>query len=752
MIKNSKNTLGYLGQAFQLKFIGQLLSDSRYANSVMDIVKPEYFDDEKVRCIIMYIKDNYEQYDSIPDFVGAEILLRNQISGHQLEHCLALLAKAKEYGFNNSLQIQDVAKTFFKQQEMIKASREVLRIAEGGNTDKYHECEDLLKRALEFGNNKDEVIDVFEDIDSVLSDDFRKPIPTGIVGLDINMGGGLSKGELGVILAPFGVGKSQPLSSKILTPSGWITMGDVKVGGYVISRNGKPTKVIGVYPQGVRPIYKVSFNNNTKVLCDEEHLWSVNTIQQRNRKFNPDNSFKTIKTIDMVNNVRVWGNKRLNYMIPNLEPVEFNYSKLPIDPYVFGLSLVKNDSNEIIPENYLINSIENRVSLLQGLVDSNSHVSNYRILIKTSSFLFANQIKELVMSLGGTCNIIDKINSDKNINKSTYNISFNFPETITFKPSRLRDKLDLLKPLSKNSNNKMITSIEYSHDEMAQCIMVDNPEHLYVTDDYIVTHNTTMVTKIANTAKNHGYNVLQIFFEDNPKVIQRKHYTCWTGISLNDLQDRRIEVKEILSQELSKPGKIKLKKFPSDGTTIPMIRQYIRKQISQGFRPDIVLLDYIDCISPSKIVSDNNIAEGNIMRQFESMLDELHVAGWTAIQGNRQSIGADVVDSNQIGGSIKKGQIGHFIVSIAKTLAQKEDGSANIAILKSRFGKDGIIFRNCVFDNGLVKIETDDEDCGASFTDMSKIKKHEDDNALALAMAAVKLRKEKLDNNGELNL
>ncbi|MBJ7517836.1 MAG: hypothetical protein JHC82_17015, partial [Stenotrophomonas sp.] len=78
------------------------------------------------------------------------------------------------------------------------------------------------------------------------------------------------------------------------------------------------------------------------------------------------------------------------------------------------------------------------------------------------------------------------------------------------------------------------------------------------------------------------------------------------------------------------------------------------------------------------------------MRQFESMISELDVAGWTAIQGNRSAINANVVEGNMIGGSIKKGQIGHFILSVAKTLEQKESGRATLAILKSRFGKGSI--------------------------------------------------------------
>jgi len=217
------------------------------------------------------------------------------------------------------------------------------------------------------------------------------------------------------------------------------------------------------------------------------------------------------------------------------------------------------------------------------------------------------------------------------------------------------------------------------------------------------------MTKIANTAMNDGYRVLQIFFEDNPKVIQRKHISCWTGIDLNSLSLHKDEITSLCEQKQkeSKGGKgnLKLKKFSSDGTTIPIIRQYIRKKIAEGFRPDIVLLDYIDCVQPSRKYDDANVGEGSVMRQFEAMLAELDIAGWTAVQGNRSSIKANVVEADQMGGSIKKGQIGHFIVSIAKTLDQKENGTATMAILKSRFGKDGIIFEDITFDNARIQID-----------------------------------------------
>jgi hypothetical protein len=66
------------------------------------------------------------------------------------------------------------------------------------------------------------------------------------------------------------------------------------------------------------------------------------------------------------------------------------------------------------------------------------------------------------------------------------------------------------------------------------------------------------------------------------------------------------------------------------------------------------------------------------------------------------------VEAHMMGGSIKKGQIGHFILSAAKTLEQKEEGRATLAILKSRFGKDGVVFEDILFDNGTLVIDTSD--------------------------------------------
>jgi replicative DNA helicase len=237
---------------------------------------------------------------------------------------------------------------------------------------------------------------------------------------------------------------------------------------------------------------------------------------------------------------------------------------------------------------------------------------------------------------------------------------------------------------------------------------------------------TTILTKIANTAFNHGYNVLQVFFEDNPKIIQRKHFTLWTGIEPDNLvlhkdkvMDKIHEIKETMQNRLV------LRKLPSDTMTMLQIKNQVRKMIADGIKIDLIMLDYIDCVLPENPNKDEWKSEGSVMRQFEAMCHELSLVGWTATQGNRSSISSEVVTTDQMGGSIKKAQVGHVIISIAKTLQQKEMNLATIAITKSRLGKDGVVFENCKFNNELLEIDTESSVTFLGFEEQQEEKKRD---------------------------
>ena len=225
------------------------------------------------------------------------------------------------------------------------------------------------------------------------------------------------------------------------------------------------------------------------------------------------------------------------------------------------------------------------------------------------------------------------------------------------------------------------------------------------------TGKTTLLTKFANTAYNLGYNVVQIFFEDNPGNIKRKHYTIWSEIAPDQQPEFRDTVKEKVEEAQSRSkGSLKLLKLASDNVTVSEIKNKIRKMNSDGIKVDLLVLDYVDCISSDKSTNGEEWkGEGSVMRSLESMTGEFGMAIWTATQGNRESISSEVVTGDQMGGSIKKAQIAHVIISIGKTLEQKEHNLATLTLLKSRIGKDGVVFQNCKFNNEFLVIDTESQ-------------------------------------------
>jgi replicative DNA helicase len=253
---------------------------------------------------------------------------------------------------------------------------------------------------------------------------------------------------------------------------------------------------------------------------------------------------------------------------------------------------------------------------------------------------------------------------------------------------------------------------------------------------------STLLTKIANNAFNLGYNVLQIFFEDNPKIIQRKHITLWTKIHPDELSQKSEEVMSKVTEiKETMTNQLILRKLPSDTVNMLQIKNQIRKMVADGVKIDMVLLDYIDCVISDREVSDEWKSEGSVMRSFEAMCHELDLVGWTATQGNRSSISSEVVTTDQMGGSIKKAQVGHVIISVAKTLQQKEMKLATIAITKSRIGDDGVVFENCKFDNGMLEIDTD---TSVTFLGLEENKEEQKRNRIQELMEK---RKQKENNN-----
>lgn len=220
---------------------------------------------------------------------------------------------------------------------------------------------------------------------------------------------------------------------------------------------------------------------------------------------------------------------------------------------------------------------------------------------------------------------------------------------------------------------------------------------------------TTILTKFANEALEHGKNVLQIIFEDTEDQVRRKHFTIWSKIEQNKIDENREFVYErIREHSKTLSGKLIIKKFSQEDTTISGIRYWIERfQKKFGITFNIIILDYLDCVEPHKKSVDLTHGEINVVKAFEAMASDYNIPCWTALQTNREGFGSEFVYTQQMGGSIKRAQKTHFLMSIARTQDQKEANLANIQILKARFAQDGQQFKDCIFNNGTMEIRVD---------------------------------------------
>ena len=135
-------------------------------------------------------------------------------------------------------------------------------------------------------------------------------------------------------LASAASGKALPNSTIIPTLCGPKPVGDIKIGDYLFDRNGKPTQVLGVYPQGELEVYELTLGDGRKAKCSKEHIWSVNKTTWKDR-----NSFREMTVEEILNSSLINSSRGANFYIPCSQAVEYPEKEYKIHPYIIGAFL-----------------------------------------------------------------------------------------------------------------------------------------------------------------------------------------------------------------------------------------------------------------------------------------------------------------------------------------------------------------------------------------------------------------------------
>lgn len=444
-----RSTLGYLGADFQLKLVKCFFEDQKYFMSIQEIVDQNMFSNEHLRRIVGFMKDRYNFNETVTTYFEMETIIRSKVSDAiALEQLLAHIEKIKEMDLVGMDIVEEESEKFFKQQNLTKAINKAQDIIKNGDFSNYYTIEDIVKKALETNSKQDFGFRLFDNIESDLKEDYRTAIPTGADKLDKALYGGLGKGELGVIVAPPGIGKSSATTG--------------------FAANAATTKA------------EANNFNGYKVL----HFFFEDEEVNIRRKY-----YGFVTDIDAC-----------TLSLPDVRPIA-----------------------------------------------------------------------------------IERLNADTDIRKM------------------LRD------------------------------------------------------------------NII----------------------------GERLSTGEVRASE---------------------IKNKIRQYIARGFKPDLIIIDYFECIKYEKSdVGDSEWSkEGVTMRKLEAMAKEFDVAMWVPVQGTRDSIGAEIVGLMQAGGSVKKTQIAHVVITMGQTDEMKTQGKINMFLGKFRAGRiDKNKFLNVYLNNGTCKFDMSETDDGA---------------------------------------
>lgn len=355
-----------------------------------------------------------------------------------------------------------------------------------------------------------------------------------------------------------GGGKENPIYTPILTPNGWVKMGELSIGDFVNTPFGSPSRVLEIYEHKNKDIYEVETFDGRKSHCGIEHLWSFRTRKQLQKYRNHRDFSKNLTTEDTSSIISRMANGQEIYL-PIPKPQEFGEKDLVIPPYLLGVligdgcisrgmtsgsfiisnteddivekvKLISNSHrvsvgvgnfnkkffskkceayskyikkvgldthsyNKFIPTEYLWGSIEQRRELLHGLMDTDGCVEEKnRYNFTTTSKKLSEDFVYLCRSLGYIATMSIDSRNNKYTSGCAYKISIHTDDIIFSSKKHIErynkniEKSD--RKYSRTNDHVRIKSIKKIGVSDTRCIWIEDYMHLYIIDDFMVTHNT----------------------------------------------------------------------------------------------------------------------------------------------------------------------------------------------------------------------------------------------------------------------
>ena len=199
------------------------------------------------------------------------------------------------------------------------------------------------------------------------------------------------------------------------------------------------------------------------------------------------------------------------------------------------------------------------------------------------------------------------------------------------------------------------------------------------------------LVNIAAHCVQQGLNVIYYTMELTENYVGSRFDSYYTNIPSQDLKYNIDDVRTAVGKL---KGKLIIKYYPTKTATVNMLTAHIEKCMIQGFKPDIVLVDYADLLKDvgSKTATRHDIMLGNIYEDLRGLAGTYGFPVYTASQANRSALEQDIIEADKIAESYSKVMIADFVVSLSRKTTDKISGTGRWHVIKNRFGPDGLTF------------------------------------------------------------
>lgn len=751
---------------FQENLVKLILLEKQFSDQMQEVLNVSFLEHKYLQIFTNKIFSYKNKYKKHPTVETMKTILRTELSSEN-----ELIQKqTKEYFSRAFIDLKVDNKEYIKEKSLEFCKKQVMKKAMLKSIDLLDKCSfeeigKIIVDAMHLGILQDGY-DYKEDFEERYKLKVRKPLTTGWNVIDKITKGGLGEGEMGVVMA--GTGCHAKGTNLLMYDGSYKRVEDVVVGDKLMGPDSLPRNVLSLC-RGKDKMYEIiplrrsnSFVVNGKhilslIKTTSEEIINISVEDFLKKSKNFKHLYKLYKSgpIDFNRNdekleippyilgcmigdgslihnlgfsskdeecikeissyVKNLGLKVNKYRKKNTKCNTYTFTKKGKDVYN---SYVKNkfieqfrelnlynkrSGDKFIPLKYKLSSIQNRLEILAGLLDTDGYCDKCGFEFVTKSKQLSDDVNFICRSLG--LGVHSTIKYNKKYDRNYYKTYISGDCSII--PTRLeRKRPGIRKQIKRNGVTGF--SIKPLKEDDYYGFMLDK-DHLYLLDDFTVTHNSGKSMALVHLACQgmlRGRNVFYYTLELSSNVISLRMDSCITGISINDLNQCKDGIKSVID---ALPGNAIIQEYPTKSATTQTIKNHLEKYSQKGIEPGLILVDYADLLRP--------IREGREKRHdLEAIYEEIRAIGqeykcpiYTCTQINRSGFKQDVIDMDSISEAFNKCFPADLIFSLSRTREDKEANTGRIFVAKNRFGHDGIVYP-IFMDTSNVKINIFERD------------------------------------------